>query len=379
MTMIGNITKAKSKFLAKTPYFYFDESKFFENITSFKNAFSKFDDLILSYSYKTNCEPCVLESVYNAGLLAEVVSPDELKKALKFNKKNNVVYNGVINDVEGKLDIIANGGYVNIDSASEYERISKLAFDKCINGKCGIRLNVKARENYTSRFGVNYLGEEWNRICKSYSKYRSIKIVGVHNHLYGCRDLALFKKRVEETCKIAKEIGAEYIDLGSGIFGIMEKGLAEQFSDIPTFDEYATVCYEVFSNYFSNFPKLIFELGTPIVADTVSLVTKVDVIKKVDNDYIATVDCSKMNLGYFPSSNKLLPYEIIHMNRGKSYVSMNIYGYICTEGDSVIRDYNGELAEGDFIVFKNCGAYCSSLTPDFIRKKIKTIKSKRLL
>jgi len=51
---------------------------------------------------------------------------------------------------------------------------------------------------------------------------------------------------------------------------------------------------------------------------------------------------------------------------------VEIFGYACTEDDTVYKSYTGELAVGDYLLFRNLGAYANSLSSDFIKPAMKT-------
>ena len=63
----------------------------------------------------------------------------------------------------------------------------------------------------------------------------NLSIVGLHCHISRCRDLKAWKKRTEIMLALSDKyfsVTPEYIDLGSGMFGLMEPSFAAQFNDI---------------------------------------------------------------------------------------------------------------------------------------------------
>ena len=66
-------------FKVATPCFVLDKDVLRRNIGATREAFAGWR---LGYSVKTNWLPAVLDEMRRAGLMAEVVSPDELRLAL---------------------------------------------------------------------------------------------------------------------------------------------------------------------------------------------------------------------------------------------------------------------------------------------------------
>ncbi len=48
------------------------------------------------------------------------------------------------------------------------------------------------------------------------------------------------------------------------------------------------------------------------------------------------------------------------------YQSIDFGGYTCIESDYIYKNYNGDLAEGDYVIFGNAGSYSVVLKPPFI-------------
>ena len=112
----------------KTPAYICDIDAFKQNVTDFRNAVKKFyPNFKLGYSFKTNYYQGFCNAIKELGEYAEVVSPMELDYAINTIgfKKNEVIYNGIINDVCGKVSIAKDGGIVNIDNLHEFKAISK--------------------------------------------------------------------------------------------------------------------------------------------------------------------------------------------------------------------------------------------------------------
>lgn len=335
-------------------------------LTAFKKIYS---NTAIGYSFKTNSTPYICEALINHGALAEVVSPKEFFTATKLTKYNNIIYNGVIPDVYGKCQIASNGGIVNIDNYQELIALESQA--KRLNEvlKIGLRLNFDIGAGYVSRFGIEYEGEEYNKILEHVENSKFVTINGIHCHFHGGRGLEYWERRADKMIEIGKKLDVDYIDLGGNMYGDMDERLKAQFDDdIPTFEDYANVVASRFKDAFPDKkPLLIIEAGTPIVANGVSLLTRVVSTKTIQGKSLATLNGSIYNLGFI-SKTRTVPIDIVHTNElipeGRKH---DLYGYTCTEGDLMYEGYEGPLSVGDIVLFRNVGAYAVDMCSDFIK------------
>lgn len=361
------------------PCYLFDSEKFTDNLARFYSSFNAYfgDKFIPSYSTKTNPDFAVLTTLAKSkDWMIEIVSDHErhLAAACGF-RYDRVVYNGVVPDPLGKIAVATEGGIVNVESYTELVELAAYAQEWMRPIEVGLRVNIDIdpRRNWKSRFGIIPDSEMMEKCLKLQGPY--LKIVGIHCHIHGCRSLEFWHIRAAKLGTLAKKLNLKYIDFGSNMFGYMDDRLAEQFNmeNIPTPDDYARVIHFELSRIFTDgdMPTVIVEPGTPVVADTVSLLGRIEAISERGFDTIATASCSIYDCGFFHGSDKHPPVDIINAHPGKHYKDVEIFGYACTEDDTVCQSYTGELAEGDYILIRNVGAYGKSLSSDFIKQSPK--------
>lgn len=362
------------------PCFLFDSEKFKKNLAHFYSSFAEHfgaDGIRPSYSTKTNPDINILKAVRECtDWMIEIVSPHELAlaRAAGFTY-DRVVYNGVIPDVEGKHLVALHGGIVNVENYGELKALAEYAKDCKTPIEVGLRVNIHIDPNrsWESRFGIKPFTDQYQQCLDIQNEY--LKIVGIHSHIHGCRTLDFWKTRAYMLGFVGKELGVKYIDFGSNMFGFMDSRLASQFDCyLPSADDYARTIYEELMLFFEDdqMPTVIIEPGTPVVADTVSVLGKVETISERGFDTIATASCSVYDFGFFHGSPKHPPMDVVRMSKGKEYKDLEIFGYACTEDDTVYKSYTGELAVGDFLLFRNLGAYANSLSSNFIKPAMKT-------
>ena len=93
-------------------------------------------------------------------------------------------------------------------------------------------------------------------------------------------------------------------------------------------------------------------------------VGKVESIKNVRGKYYATILGSQKNISMGGVNPPLMVLKTGEMRQ--HYEDLDIVGYTCIEGDVLFHNYQGELAEDDYIVFGNCGSYSIVMKPPFI-------------
>ena len=350
--------------------FIFYPSMFKDNIDEFKKAFSeRFGTKYrIGYSVKTNRDEYVLDEVLKNGLMAEIVSKDEynLVKKIGFTD-DNIIYNGVMPDVFNKYHVALAGGIVNIENLFEFKQIAERAAENKTKISLGVRINLNFSD-YQSRFGFVFCDDEYKEMKHIVESNEYVSINCVHCHVHGGRQTKYFARRTKYMSTVAKDLSAQYIDLGGNLYGNVDDGLRRQFDeDLPTAKDYAdTISTALSEVYPDDAPAIIIETGTALIGNAVDMVCRVTSVRKRENKYIATCNGSSYDFGFFKGSVKKVPMDILHMSEGVHVDAIEIFGYACTEDDVVNNSYTGNIAEGDILIFKNLGAYAQSLSGNFI-------------
>ena len=364
-----------------SPLYILDEESFINNYIHFERCFKNiYKNYIVSYSYKTNYAPYICRLIRGLGGYAEVVSDMELTIARSIGyPDNHIVYNG---PCKGPMleDFILNGGKANIDSFDELTRVLSFAGsnpDKEL--RFGIRVNIDIEQSFVSRFGIDEadLAEVFNTVAR----FKNAGIIGIHCHIGRSRGLQAWKKRAQNMLEIADRFFAEppeYISLGSGMFGEMDPVLASQFgNEIPSYEEYADAVARPFEEHYSGDKKpiLFTEPGTTLINKYISFITKVIAVKHIKGKTFVVLDGSKHNMGEICELKKL-PIQIIKGTNKREFVkNADLTGYTCLEHDILYKEYSGEIAVGDYVIFDNVGGYSNVSKPPFIKPNCFMISS----
>lgn len=365
-----------------SPLYIFHEKEFKENylnlLNTMKSIYPKYN---IAYSYKTNYTPKIISIVKSLGGLAEVVSEMEYKLAKRIGYDNiDIIYNGPVKG-DGLFEHILNGGIANIDSLDELKTVIEFAkLHSEVHIKLAFRVNVDIEQGYISRFGLDAYEDEGikSEIDEAFELVQSsnnIEVVGLHCHVGRSRSINAWKNRVRIMFKLIDRYfdkTPQFIDFGSGMNSVMEPELANQFGgEIPTFEEYANVVARAMNEKYGDLPfeqqpLLLTEPGTTLISGCMSFISKVKTIKSVKGKSYVTFDCSGGNMGDI-CHLKQLPITVYPMgNEAKQLNNSTFVGYTCLEHDHIYEGFNGNLAVGDLIQFRNVGSYSNVFKPPFI-------------
>ena len=365
---------------SKTKSFYvFKPSVFRTEWKSLLGAYRKqYINTNIAYSFKTNYVPALLNEVKSLGGYAEVVSYMELELAMLVGfKANEIFFNGPFKSVQAIEFCIDRDILINIDSYEEFARIKKVAYKKKAIVRVGLRVNYPSSK-YKSRFGIEAYSKEMSNILRILEEAEFIHLVSIHCHL-APRDLKKWKFVSDSVLEFLKTLRPihlkriKYISLGGGLYSNMSNKMRDQIGvNSVSFDEYAettAILCGYFNENFNGKVELIIEPGTALASVCFDYVVEIQSIKRMDNLSIVNVSGSVYNLN--PSANRLnFDHEIV---RSKSIPRQRVKvteaivtGYTCIESDILLRDFTGEICEGDLIVFKEIGSYSVVMKPPFI-------------
>lgn len=351
-------------------YIYHPE-KLKSNIEAIRKEFgSRLKDFELAYSFKTNCHPYVIEDVKKSGIKAEVVSTEEYEKALAFGwKENEIIYNGVCKEKELFVSTALSGGMVNIDNEEELSWAEEYFDQKKISLELGLRVCFDIGNGIKSRFGIEVRSETYKKALEL-SALGKIKIKGLSCHFTKTRQKKFWIKKAEELARVAKDFPLlEYLDFGGSLAGSYEKVDPRKKSAGEEID-FASVSEaidETLKKFGLENKKIILECGTAIVGSAFEIVAKVLHIK--ENGFVI-LDVSFKDM-MITSLSDSVTFEIIRGGAEQKMLNdYTITGCTCLENDIIKKGFNGKLAVGDEIVFKNVGAYSLCFANSFIRNPL---------
>ena len=371
-----------------SPCYVFHSAEFTGNYSAhekaLKEAYPKYET---AYSVKTNYTPRICEIIKDLGGYAEVVSDMEYNFAKRLGYDSpHILYNG---PAKGPLleEHMMNGGIVNVDSLDELERdLAFAAAHPDRNFKLGLRANIDVGQPFVSRFGIDTDNGDFDEAVSRIRAAKNVTLSGLHCHISKSRTVESWNSRATQMLEIADRYfpndPPEYLDLGSGMFGVVQPEVASFFKmEIPSYEDYAEAAIRPIAEHYDSYqpeqrPVLFTEPGTDLDNRYVTMIASVTAVKHIKGKTFVVLDTSKFNLGKI-STDFNLPIEVLPTgSESETVVHADFVGYTCLEYDVVYRDYSGPVSVGDLIIFGNVGGYTNTQKPPFILPQCAMIEEK---
>jgi diaminopimelate decarboxylase len=368
--MIQSLSHSDLIFIAEefgTPLYVYHAEKIKEQYAKLQSAFSN-TNTIFFYACKALTNINVLRYIRNLGANVDCSSINEVKLALHAGfPATRILYtsNGIdFNEIREAKEL---GVYINIDSLSN---LDKFGAEFGSSYPVGIRLrpnilaggNIKISTGHDkSKFGIPV--DQIDLILKTVAK-NQMRISDLHIHTGSeIKDVDVFLKGIEVLFDIANHFEhLEFIDLGGGFKIASMEG--EQETDIPLLAEKVNQAFTYHPYKNGRRLQVWFEPGKFLVSAAGNFITKVNVLKET-----SVVDFVSVNSGFNHLIRPMF-YDAYHRienisNPEGPVKNYSVVGNIC-ETDTFAWDRPlNEVREGDYLVFRNAGAYGFEMSSNF--------------
>jgi diaminopimelate decarboxylase len=212
-----------------------------------------------------------------------------------------------------------------------------------------------------SKFGISvYQIPHVHRIVET----NHMKVEGIHMHTGSdILDVEVFLRATEIMFNTAREFSElDYIDLGSG-FKVPYR-TDDISTDVEALGRHLSARFNQFCEAYGRQLRLIFEPGKFLVSEAGYFVARVNVIKQTTSTVFAGLDTG---LNHFIRPMFYDAYhEIINVSKpeGKTRI-YTVVGYICETDTFGWNRKIIEATEGDYLLFKNAGAYCFAMSSNY--------------
>jgi len=349
------------------PLYVYDAEKIEFQYRRLSNAFSGVKNLRLNYATKALSNISILSYIQKLGAGLDTVSIQEVRLGLQAGfKPSSIIYtpNGVsLAEIEEVADY---GVQINIDNLSILEQFGS----KYPNTPVCIRINPHVMAGGNSNISVGHIDSKFGisihqiphllRITEN----TKMNINGIHMHTGSdILDIDVFLHASEilfETAKNFKNLS--FIDFGSGFKVPYKKEDIE--TNIEELGERLTGKFNQFCADYGKELTLAFEPGKFLVSEAGYFISKVNVIKQTTSTVFAQIDSGFNHLirpMFYGSHHEI---ENISNPKGRERF-YSVVGYICETDTFGSNRKISEINEGDFLVFKNAGAYCQTMASNY--------------
>lgn len=352
-------------------FYILDRQKFEKNITDYRSAFENFCfSAHVAYSFKTNHFHDLCRINHELGGFSEVVSGAELDYALALGiPPNRIIFNGPLKTNEDLRKGVELGVTINIDHLSELNTIVSIVSDHSVEASIGLRLNLSDADN-KSRFGIVPNAAEFDACISLLRERPELKLFAIHCHIPH-RSLESFERRANFLGKVYQEIKdlePTHLNFGGGMMSPLPSELATSLKLVSvSYQQYAEVICRTLSaaGIEPDEIELIFEPGTAVVADVMTLVGRIHRVRSLNHSKVAVCNLSRYVAHANNHTTDIFVETVTNRLSHRDDESIDLVGYTCIEGDK-LATLSGFVEEGDFIVIPNAGSYSNVMKPPFI-------------
>jgi len=352
---------------AEGPVYVYDSSKIQSQYLRLKNAFSAVAKLKINYACKALSNISILKLIQAMGSGLDTVSIQEVQLGLEAGfKSDNIIFtpNGVSLE---EIEAVANMGVqINIDNLSVLEQFGT----KHPKIPVCIRINPHVMAGGNSNISVGHIDSKFGisihqiphvlRIVEN----TKMQINGVHMHTGSdILDIEVFLHASEILFNTALQFkNLSFIDFGSGFKVPYRKADIE--TNIEELGEKLSKRFNDFCKTYGKTLELAFEPGKFLVSDAGYFLTKVNTVKQTTSTVFAQVDSGFNHLIRPMLYNSY--HEIINISNPEGRERFyTVVGYICETDTFGSNRKISEISEGDFVAFRNAGAYCFTMSSNY--------------
>jgi diaminopimelate decarboxylase len=349
------------------PLYIYDSEKIQNQYKKIELAFKSVKNLSINYAAKALSNINILKYLNNLGSGLDTVSLQEVELGLKagFNPKN-IIYtpNGVsIDEIE---KVVSYGAQINIDNLAMLEQFG----NKHPSVPVCIRINPHVMAGGNNNISVGHIDSKFGisihqiphllRIVEN----TKMNINGIHMHTGSdILDIEVFLHASEILFNTARKFkNLSFIDFGSGFKVPYKKGDIE--TNIDELGKKLSIRFNEFCKDYGSEITLVFEPGKYLVSEAGYFVSKVNSVKQTTSTVFAQVESGFNHLirpmfygSYHEIENLSNP-----LGEERFY---SVVGYICETDTFGSNRKISEIKEGDYLVFKNAGAYCFSMSSNY--------------
>lgn len=349
----------------QTPFYFYDLELLQQNLDALQNA-TGMSNLHVHYALKANTNEPILRKIREAGLGADCVSGNEVKRAIETGfSPDKIVFAGVgKTDEEIRYALEQQISCFNVESIHELIVINEICEEMDLHAPVALRINpdIDAKTNQKITTGTRFdkfgiAKDEIAEVLNLLPGLERLRFKGLHFHIGSqITDMAVFTTLAKEINAIQQQFVNEgfqvkILNLGGGL------GVDYDQPDENPIPDYS----HFFKAYLENLDihpgqELHFELGRSIVAACGSLISKVLYLKNSGGLQFAIIDAG-MNDLIRPALYKA-KHKIQNLTGIGTETEYQVAGPICESSDIFGKNVSlPQLNRGDLLTIRTAGAY----------------------
>ena len=357
-----------------TPAYVYSRATLSRHYQAFDSALGGTPHLIC-YAVKANSNLAVLNVLAKLGAGFDIVSGGELERVLRAGgNPEKVVFSGVGKTAaEIRAGLRAGIKCFNVESAEELVRIAGIA------GQLGVRAPVSLRVNpdvdpkthpYIStglkenKFGIP-ADEAYELYTMAHYEYPMLDLVGIDCHIGSqLTDISPVIEALDRVLDIVNKlesagVNLKHLDIGGGL------GISYHDETPPMPEEYVHALRERLQQRGKSELTLILEPGRAIAGNAGVLLTRVEYLKKTPGHHFAVVDAAMNDLmrpALYDAWQEVVPVVPRNSENSRTW---DIVGPVCETGDTLAKQRELSLQEGDLLAIRSSGAYGFTMSSNY--------------
>ena len=350
-----------------SPLYVYDANQMKANYQQFTEAFKDVEHLKVHYACKALSNQAILKLFKSMGAGLDCVSIEEVQLGLHAGfPPEDILFTPNNISTEEYEAAIELGVKINVDNLYTLEYFGMNHPDIPIYIRINPHLMAGGNQNISvghidSKFGISiHQVPNIERIVKKLN----INVMGVHVHTGSdILDPDIFIKAAELVFSVVEKFETvTHIDFGSG-FKVAYKP-DDLHTNIGSFGQKFSKAFNDFCEKQGKSYTLEFEPGKFMVSNAGYFVAKANLIKQTTSCTFIGLDTGFNHFIRPMFYNAYHHIENVSNPTGEKKV-YNVVGYVC-ETDSFASDrIIPEVRKGDYLVFKNAGAYCATMASNY--------------
>lgn len=353
-----------------TPVYVYSRATLERHYRAFDDALAAHDHQVC-YAVKANSNLAVLNVLARLGSGFDIVSGGELQRVLRAGgSPDKIVFSGVgKSEAEIQMALEVGVGCFNVESASELQRLNRLAIAQGLRAPVALRVNPdvdpKTHPYISTGLKANKFGiaiPEAESLYREAAQMDGVELVGVASHIGSqLLDVQPMLDALDRMLGLIDRLAAagivlRHIDVGGGL-GVRYR------DEAPTHPrDWASA---ILSKLADCRLKVFTEPGRAIAGNAGVLVTRVEVQKRGEDKHFVIVDAAMNDLlrpTLYQAWMDIIPVLEKH---DATPLMVDVVGPVCETGDWLGKERLLAVAEGDLLAVRTAGAYGFTMASNY--------------